>query len=135
MKLAQMKPAATIVILSLAAAFAGCHKRGNLVQRATARARPVANPMQNDPRAWQAGAKLFSGECAPCHGKNREGTQNAPPLDQPEVWYASPGALNWILRNGSIYTGMPTFASLPPQQRWQIITFLRQDGSGASRSR
>jgi len=31
----------------------------------------------------------------------------------------------WVLKNGSIYQGMPSFAHLPEPQRWEIITFLR----------
>jgi hypothetical protein len=42
---------------------------------------------------------------------------------------ASPGTLFWVLRNGSLRRGMPSFAHLPEPARWQIITFL-QDRSG-----
>jgi len=49
----------------------------------------------------------------------------APPLNQAEVREASPGALFWVLRNGSLKRGMPSFAHLPDAQRWQIITYLK----------
>jgi mono/diheme cytochrome c family protein len=84
-----------------------------------------SNPMNDDERARRAGAKLFSRECAPCHGANAEGSEKVPPLRQPEVYKAAPGVLFWVLKNGSIYHGMPSFAHLPEPQRWQIVTFLR----------
>jgi mono/diheme cytochrome c family protein len=49
----------------------------------------------------------------------------APPLNQADVHDASPAALFWVLRNGSLKRGMPSFAHLPEPQRWQIITYLK----------
>jgi mono/diheme cytochrome c family protein len=96
-----------------------------LVQSAPANAARKRNPFEGDERAQRAGAKLYARECASCHGINREGRKNAPPLNQPEVKGADPGSLSWVLRNGSIHRGMPSFAHLPEPQRWQIVTFLR----------
>jgi mono/diheme cytochrome c family protein len=84
-----------------------------------------SNPVNNDDQARRAGAKLFSRECASCHGANAQGIGRALPLRQPEVYKAAPGVLFWVLKNGSIYRGMPSFAHLPEPQRWQIVTFLR----------
>lgn len=96
-----------------------------LVQGTPASAAKKRNPYEGDERAQHAGAKLYVRECASCHGINREGRKNAPPLNQPEIISADAGTLFWILRNGSIYRGMPSFAHLPEPQRWQIVTFLR----------
>jgi|SRR6185369_4744447 mono/diheme cytochrome c family protein len=112
----------------------GCYRTGGLVWHAPVKMTSMKNPMEGNAEAWRAGAKLFSQECSPCHGANREGTPQAPSLKQPEVSQAAPGRLFWVLRNGSLPTGMPSFASLPEQQRWQIITFLRQDHTGPIRS-
>lgn len=38
----------------------------------------------------------------------------------------APGTLSWVLRNGSIWHGMPSLAHLPEQQRWEIVSFLRE---------
>jgi mono/diheme cytochrome c family protein len=97
---------------------------GSLVQRASSKAHPLSNPLENNPEAQLAGAKLYQRECAGCHGESREGSARIPPLAQPEVYRAAPGTLFWILRNGSLTTGMPSFAHLPEVQRWQIIAFL-----------
>lgn len=102
----------------------GWGEGGSLVQRASSKARLLKNPLENDGVAWRAGAKLYSRECSACHGETREGSRTAPPLTQPEVYRAAPGTLFWILRNGSLSTGMPSFAHLPEAQRWQIISFL-----------
>lgn len=98
---------------------------GSLVQNAPAKTAGLRNPFEGDERARRAGAKLYARECASCHGVNREGRRKAPPLDQPDVRKASPGALFWVLRNGSLYRGMPSFAHLPEAQRWQIAAFLQ----------
>ncbi len=97
----------------------------NLVSNAPAGAAKKRNPLEGDENAKRAGARLYTRECASCHGSGRQGLGNAPPLNQPGVSEAAPGALFWVLRNGSLHRGMPSFAHLPEAQRWQIITFLR----------
>ncbi len=102
---------------------------GSLVQQAPARASAMRNPMEGQERARRAGAKLFARECAECHGEEgRGGVSKAPPLQQPEVYRAAPGALFWVLRNGSLERGMPSFAHVPEPQRWQIVTYLQSLG-------
>lgn len=96
-----------------------------LMQSAPTIAAKLENPMESDQRAPRAGAKLYTRECAACHGVNREGQRNAPPLDRPDVQQAAAGTLFWVLRNGSVQRGMPSFAHLPEAQRWQIVTYLR----------
>jgi mono/diheme cytochrome c family protein len=99
------------------------------VHRAPAKTANTTNPFESNAKARRAGAKLYGRECAECHGSNREGGKKAPSLNQAEVTQASPGALFWVLRNGSLRRGMPSFAHLPESQRWQIITFLREVAS------
>ena len=86
--------------------------------------------MEGQERAERAGAKLYARECAACHGRNGAGREKAPRLNRPEVYSAAPGALFWVLRNGSLHTGMPSFAHLPERQRWQIVTYLQSLRSG-----
>lgn len=97
------------------------------IDRAPAAVRSAQNPFAGQEPAIRAGGKLYRRECASCHGSKREGSGSAPPLAQPRIRHAEPGALFWVLRNGSIYRGMPSFAHLPEPQRWQIVTYLRSD--------
>jgi mono/diheme cytochrome c family protein len=83
------------------------------------------NPFAGDSRARKAGAKLFARECAECHGESGQGMGKAPSLQQNVVSQAPPGAIYWIVGNGAIFHGMPSFAHLPEPQRWQIVTFIQ----------
>jgi|SRR5450432_567490 len=101
---------------------------GQLLQRAGQAARDATNPYEEQAAqaaAEKAGAKLFEYNCSACHGRHAEGIGKAPPLVSPRVKTAQPGALKWVLRNGSLTTGMPSFSKLPEAQRWQIITFVK----------
>jgi len=82
------------------------------------------NPYAGQQTAVQAGAKLYQRECAACHGAQATGTRRAPALVSPILHHAPPGAVFWVLRNGSLRHGMPSFAHLPEARRWQIITYL-----------
>jgi mono/diheme cytochrome c family protein len=95
------------------------------VQMAPAKFANRTNPFDQSETARLAGAKLYARDCAVCHGAGGEGLGKAPPLKRPDVSQAPPGALFWVLENGSIRNGMPSFAHLPEPQRWQIVTFLR----------
>ena len=101
-------------------------RSGSLLQYAAARSKPMPNPWAGDAVAARAGAKLFQRECADCHGGTGQGTRRAPALARALVRQAAPGALFWVLRNGSPGRRMPSFAHLPEAQRWQIIAFLQR---------
>jgi mono/diheme cytochrome c family protein len=98
---------------------------GSLLQQAPAAAASLTNPLAGDQRARQSGAKLYRRECSSCHGLRREGIGKVPPLNTVAVSGAPAGDLYWVLRNGSLQRGMPSFAHLPEAQRWQIIAYLR----------
>jgi mono/diheme cytochrome c family protein len=121
-----VKAAARIV--ACVAIAAGAAIPATLLQRAQEEAARVPNPFEGDTGARRAGAKLYVRECSACHGANREGRGKAPPLNRPEICKASAGTLFWILRNGALRQGMPSFAHLPEPRRWQIITYLRAGG-------
>jgi mono/diheme cytochrome c family protein len=95
------------------------------LQRAGQAAANATNPYEGQADAEKAGAKLFHYHCSACHGPHAEGIGKAPALVSPRVKMATPGALKWVLRNGSLTTGMPSFSKLPEAQRWQIITYLQ----------
>jgi mono/diheme cytochrome c family protein len=113
-----------ILILTLVFTYAATPGESP-VDRAPAWAAEKRNPFEGSDRAQRAGAKLYAQQCASCHGNHREGGRKAPPLSQPEVQKAPSGTLFWVLRNGSLHQGMPSFAHLPEAQRWQIVTYLQ----------
>ena len=87
--------------------------------------RELNNAVSSDPDAARAGARLFQRYCASCHGPHAGGIGKAPALRSPVVREAPPGALFWLLRNGILRRGMPSWSHLPAGQRWQIITWLK----------
>src|SRR5690242_6918883 len=111
-----------LILLVAGAAWA---RVGTLVQQAPPKAKALRNPFAGDELTQRAGAKLFARNCSACHGSEGTGSGKTPPLNQADVRDASPGALFWVLRNGSLNRGMPSFAHLPAPQRWQIITYLK----------
>jgi mono/diheme cytochrome c family protein len=98
---------------------------GTPLQRVPARVAARTNPMAGNDRARRAGAKLYERECAECHGARAKGSGRALPLVSPEVGNASSGGLFWVLTNGSLWHGMPSFAHLPEPERWQIVEYLK----------
>jgi mono/diheme cytochrome c family protein len=92
------------------------------------------NPLEHDPEALAAGAKLFELHCAECHGETAEGGRKGPSLRAPEVQQATPGTLFWILTNGVVRRGMPVWSKLPEPQRWQIVTYLKSLGPAGNPS-
>jgi mono/diheme cytochrome c family protein len=97
--------------------------------------RQRVNPYAGLPEAIAAGKLLFDENCAKCHGGDAEGRHGRPSLRSERVENATDGELAWLLRNGSLRKGMPTWSSLPEPERWQLIAFLRslpRDGPPAS---
>jgi mono/diheme cytochrome c family protein len=83
------------------------------------------NPYDGQSTAIAAGAKLFRQNCSSCHGGDAMGTQNKPNLHSERIRAATPGELEWLLKNGSMKNGMPSWSRLPEQQRWQIVSYLK----------
>jgi mono/diheme cytochrome c family protein len=90
--------------------------------------RKRANPYANQTEAIAAGSKLFSDHCAKCHGADALGRGKKPSLRTQEVQQATDGEIFWLLRNGNLRHGMPSWSSLPEPSRWQIVAYLRSLG-------
>lgn len=90
-----------------------------------ARDRQKANPYRDQPQAVQAGRLLFAGHCAQCHGEDAQGTKKRPSLRTMRIQSeATEGDVHWLLVNGNVRRGMPSWSKLPDQQLWQIVSYL-----------
>ena len=84
-----------------------------------------SNPYAGQSSAVLAGARLYARNCRSCHGINGRGTGNVPPLAHGPTQSASDGEIFWFITTGSVDNGMPSWASLSEQKRWQIVTYLK----------
>jgi len=94
------------------------------IARAPVEVRAWKNPYAGQPEAVLAGKKLFSQHCAGCHSEDATGRGRAANLRSSGVQNAAPGELVWVVRNGNLRKGMPSWSGLPPQRQWQLVTYL-----------
>ena len=92
------------------------------------RDRDKQNPYSRQADAVAAGSRLFSEHCAKCHGDDALGQGKRPSLRTPDVQNASDGEIFWILKNGFLRRGMPSWSSLPDASRWQLVTYVKSLG-------
>ena len=85
----------------------------------------LENPYRGQAAAARAGGELYAVHCAVCHGHSAEGTGSIPALAHGPVQSVSDGEVFWFITKGSISGAMPSWASLPEQQRWQLVTYLK----------
>ncbi|MBZ5542824.1 MAG: c-type cytochrome [Acidobacteriia bacterium] len=98
---------------------------GSELARAPAAARKRPNPHAGHPEAVPAGRNLFERHGAQCHGSDGRGREQAPDLHSSVVQQAAPGTLFWVLKNGNLKAGMPSWSRLPDQQLWQFVSYRR----------
>jgi mono/diheme cytochrome c family protein len=101
--------------------------RGVLVAiaRAPVKARAWKNPYEGQAEAISVGEKLYRQHCAQCHGNDARGNARVANLRMADVQTATPGELFWLLGNGNLAAGMPSWSGLPEQRRWQIVAYLK----------
>jgi glucose/arabinose dehydrogenase/cytochrome c5 len=96
----------------------------------------LQNPYAGQSEAIMAGAKLYATNCASCHGANGQGTGNVPPLSEGPTQSVPEGEVFWFVTTGSVGNGMPPWGSLPEEQRWQIVSYLKslKDSAGTAKT-
>lgn len=97
---------------------------GSWLRRVPAADRIRTNPLP-DAAAAVAGGHLYANECAKCHGDRAQGKGPRPALVSDRVADATDGELAWMLKNGNVWRGMPSWSSLPDGERWQLVAYLR----------
>src|SRR5580658_8325996 len=99
---------------------------------APASARATKNPYEGQPAAVLAGKKLYARNCLSCHGRTLKGTGNVPSLVDGKLDSVTPGEVFWFITRGDKDNGMPSWASLPVRQRWQVVTYVKSMGAPQS---
>jgi mono/diheme cytochrome c family protein len=121
-----MKPflfaAMAMIVVPFLLAAAG---DGSWMAKVPEKDRQKQSPLLNDPASVAAGAKLFHQNCAACHGGEAMGRDKRPNLHSDRIRAATPGELEWLLTNGSLKNGMPSWSRLPEPQRWQLVAYLK----------
>lgn len=85
-----------------------------------------ANPLAGRSNAIAAGALVYRDHCAQCHRADARGDgHKRPSLRGGDLREVTDGDIEWFLRQGDLAHGMPSWSSLPIEQRWQIVTYLR----------
>lgn len=114
--------AAALLCVSAAAAEAD----GSWLKNVDAGNRAKTNPYGQQQDAILAGRRIYLGHCARCHGEDAQGIRKRPPLKSERVLQQSTeGDLHWLLVNGNMRRGMPSWAKLPDQQLWQVISYIK----------
>jgi glucose/arabinose dehydrogenase len=97
---------------------------------APASAKAEKNPYAGQAAAVDAGKQVYARNCLACHGKAGKGTGNVPSLVDGKLEGVSAGEIFWFITKGDKDNGMPSWASLPEQARWQAITYVEAMASG-----
>lgn len=97
---------------------------------APASAKTMKNPFEGQAPAIDAGKTLYARNCLSCHGKTLQGTGNVPSLVSGKLKGVSEGEVFWFITKGSTDNGMPAWAFLSEQNRWQIVSYVDAVVSG-----
>ena len=106
---------------------------GGWVTKVPAREHSRANPYHGQSEAVAAGQRVFREHCAQCHGEDAMGTKGRPSLRSDRIQQqATEGDLHWVVNNGSMAQGMPSWAKLGDARIWQVVTYVKSLGTGSS---
>jgi glucose/arabinose dehydrogenase/mono/diheme cytochrome c family protein len=94
-------------------------------RNAPASASQQKNPYAAQPRVADIGGQLYDVDCASCHGPQGQGSGNVPALKTATIQGTNEGELFWFITQGSVDNGMPSWATLTEERRWQIVAFLK----------
>jgi mono/diheme cytochrome c family protein len=117
---------AVFALLLAAAGYATAD--GSWLKRVPGTDRARTNPFAGQPDAIAAGRLVFEDHCAKCHGADAEGRGKKPSLRSSRVQGATDGEIFWLLKNGNLGKGMPTWSAIPEQTRWQVIAYVKSLG-------
>jgi len=92
-------------------------------------AKQLKNPYEGSDQVVAEGQPLYQRRCARCHGNRGEGVSYFPPL-RGRLDSVTSGEVFWFITKGNAKKGMPSWARLPEQQRWKIVSYVRALSGG-----
>src|SRR5580704_7335499 len=110
------------------------HAQGTAFHNAPASAAAEKNLYDGQASAISAGKTSYASHCAACHGVAAEGTGNVPPLAHGALQGVPDGAIFWYITKGGLENGMPSWAALPAEELWQLVTFIKSMSASATSS-
>jgi glucose/arabinose dehydrogenase len=116
---------ATITAIGLIVSASILRAQDAAFHKAPASTNQLKNPYTGQQAAIAVGSRLYTANCGSCHGIKGRGTGNIPPLAHGPTQSASDGEVFWFITTGSVDNGMPSWASMPEEKRWQIVTYLK----------
>jgi mono/diheme cytochrome c family protein len=112
-------------VFACVALMAAAEVNQDWLKHVPAAERTRVNPYRGQADAVAAGGRLYADHCSRCHGAGLMGRNGKPSLKTEVVEGATDGELFWLLRNGDLRHGMPSWSGLPEPERWQIVAFLK----------
>ncbi len=101
--------------------------------------RDLKSPLPANDETLKAGADVYNGDCAMCHGAFQQPKPDLaknmfppPPqfLAEDKMTDDPEGELYWAVTNGIRMTGMPAFEkTLDQNRRWQVTLLIKHAGS------
>jgi glucose/arabinose dehydrogenase len=108
-------------------AFSGPQGPNAAFHNAPAAEKNLKNPYQGAPSP--KAKSMYQFRCGKCHGDNGDGSGNIPALARGPAQSATDGEIFWYITKGDQANGMPSWAAIPRQQRWQIVAYVKTLGS------
>src|SRR5215470_17849410 len=93
-------------------------------------AKTMKNPLAGQQTAIDAGKTVYARNCLSCHGKALKGTGNVPSLVDGKLKGVTQGEIFWFITKGDKPNGMPSWAFMPEQKRWQVVSYVQAVESG-----
>src|SRR5499427_6906258 len=93
-------------------------------------AKATKNPLAGQSAAVDAGKTVYARNCLSCHGKALKGTGNVPSLVDGKLKGVTQGEIFWFITKGDKPSGMPSWAFLPEEKRWQVVSYVDAVATG-----
>ena len=119
----------TAIVLSVLP-FLALQAADNPFHDAPASAKATKNPLAGQQAAIDAGKTVYARNCLSCHGKGLKGTGNVPSLVDGKLKGVTSGEIFWFITKGDKPSGMPSWAFMPEEKRWQVVSYVEAVVSG-----